>query len=197
VTFTPDLRHSKVCSLTCALAYSKQQAEKEAWREWDAETKTRKKAIRQKSYYIGALQDVVNKYVRLRDQINDRPCITCGKTALKYGECWDAGHYLGTGAYPEHRFDAERNIHRQCSHCNRGGVHAFNKGQQGKERTVAESYRSNLIKRIGRETVEALEAPHPPLQPSIIWLTEEKARYNRMIKELKTEIAAHENTIEP
>ncbi|MCT3814528.1 hypothetical protein CMT92_07370 [Elizabethkingia anophelis] len=68
-----------------------------------------------KNKKLGALiekaQEVVNAYVRKRDQINDRGdfvCIACGKLYDK-SQC-NASHYFSRGQYGSVRFDLD-NVH--------------------------------------------------------------------------------------
>ena len=65
------------------------------------------------------------------------------------GGRYDAGHYRFTGSASHLRFD-EANCHAKRKQCNRYGA--------GR----AVDYRIGLIKRIGRERVEALEASNSP-----------------------------------
>ena len=84
------------------------------------------------------VQEKCNEYIRLRDA--GKPCISCGKvTTLQ------AGHYWPVGGYDGLRFD-ELNINGECAYCN-----AWDKAH-------LIGYRKNLIKKIGLESVEALDA---------------------------------------
>lgn len=96
------------------------------------------------SHWLDLTQRAVNAYVLARD--DGKPCISCG---CWDAYAWDAGHYLSRGARPELRFELE-NIARQCAACNR---------HKGGNQT---QYRLGLLARIGVESVEALEGPHPP-----------------------------------
>jgi hypothetical protein len=82
-------------------------------------------------------QEKVNKQVRERD-IN-KPCISCGKLSRL-----EAGHYIPISKSQKLRYDL-RNIHGQCSYCNR-----FLYGNY-------KQYRIGLINRYGIEFVESLE----------------------------------------
>lgn len=57
------------------------------------------------------VQNVVNKYIRLRDK--DKPCISCGK----YHPKKQAGHFHPVKGYDGLRFD-EDNINGECPYCN-------------------------------------------------------------------------------
>ena len=84
------------------------------------------------------VQEKCNEYIRLRDA--GKPCISCGKvTTLQ------AGHYWPVGGYDGLRFN-ELNINGECAYCN-----AWDKAH-------LIGYRKNLIKKIGLESVEALDA---------------------------------------
>lgn len=94
-----------------------------------------------------AAQKVFNEYVRTRDLLAGHGCICCGKYATaaalaQPGGAYDACHYRSRGSADHLRFD-ERNVHLGLKDCNTWG-HA--------------DYRGGLIRRIGLEAVEALEA---------------------------------------
>lgn len=57
-----------------------------------------------------ALQEKVNKYIRLRDA--GKPCISCGEYSTL-----QAGHYYAVCGYDGLRFDVD-NIHGECARCN-------------------------------------------------------------------------------
>ncbi|MCT3674454.1 recombination protein NinG [Elizabethkingia anophelis] len=102
-----------------------------------------------KNKKLGALiekaQEVVNAYVRKRDQINDRGdfvCISC--QMLKPKDQCNAGHYFSRGQYGSVRFDLD-NINSQCIQCN---LHLHGN---------LIPYRENLIKKIGQERFHQLE----------------------------------------
>jgi hypothetical protein len=116
--------------------------------DWINETKqkqwTKRKAklkaeLMTLSDYTKILQQLVNKYVRMRDI--GKPCISCEKRIT--GKT-DAGHLFSVGNYPSVRFDL-RNIFAQCITCNQ-----FNGGN-------IHEYRKNLIKKIGITEFEDLE----------------------------------------
>jgi hypothetical protein len=146
--------------------------------EWIQETKqkewTKKKAklkaeLMTKSDYTKILQQLVNKYVRMRDI--GKPCISCEKPIT--GKT-DAGHLFSVGNYPSVRFDL-RNIFAQCITCNQ-----FNGGN-------IHEYRKNLINKIGITEFEDLERKaHETRKFSI-------PEINEMIKEFKQKIKNIEN----
>ena len=146
--------------------------------EWIQETKqkqwTKKKAklkaeLMTLSDYTKILQQLVNKYVRMRDI--GKPCISCEK--LITGKT-DAGHLFSVGNYPSVRFDL-RNLAAQCITCNQ-----FNGGN-------IHEYRKNLIKKIGITEFEDLERKaHETRKFSIPEIKE-------MIQEFKQKIKNIEN----
>lgn len=152
----------KVCGVHCALAFNrgqdakaKQKRQKAKDNRWREDNKTMGKWAKE-------AQTEFNRYIRTRDSLAGHGCISCDKPAAvieaeqgwKQGGIWDCGHYLGVGAYPELRY-CIINAHRQCKSCNSGSYNHVGKG-----RSVAASYRVNLINRIGLDFVEWLEAPH-------------------------------------
>jgi len=83
-------------------------------------------------------QQVFNKWIRERDKFE--PCISCGQ----YKEL-QVGHYVPVKGGSYLRFH-EDNVHGECAGCN--GFDDFH----------LVGYRKNLIKKIGIEKVEWLEA---------------------------------------
>lgn len=123
--------------------------------------KQRTQAARTRSEAKPQAQQAFNCWIRHRDAA--LPCISCGETnpPMKPGGQWDAGHFLGRGAYPELAFN-EDNCHKQCKSCNAGGGKF-----KHKERTVNAKYETNLIDRIGVDRVAVLKGPHPPMKLSV------------------------------
>jgi hypothetical protein len=83
-------------------------------------------------------QDVFNAYIRRRDE--GQPCISCGE----YKKL-QAGHYVAVKKGSFLRFH-EDNVNGECLHCN-----YYNPSH-------LVWYRMNLVKKIGVERVEWLEA---------------------------------------
>jgi hypothetical protein len=139
--------------------------EKKDHREWKAKTKDKLMTL---SDYIQICQKVFNTYIRMRDK--NELCISSGRPLKgKY----DAGHYYSTGAYPNLRFH-EDNVHGQSVHDNRD-LHG---------NLIA--YREGLIKRIGIERFEALEAlKQVPRHYTIPEVKELIKTYRNKIKELQ------------
>lgn len=142
----------------------------------------RKEAIKTRSEWMAAAQKVFNMFVRERDK--DLPCICCNSWGEDenwlVGGKWDAGHFLGRGAFPELRFE-ELNCHKQLKSCNAGSSKYARKG-----RTVAASYRLNLINKIGLDKVEWLESHHEEKKYTIDDLKQIITVYKAKLAELKT-----------
>jgi len=161
--FMPVSSLSKVCSVPCALA---DNAHKKA-KEFNAETRRRRVAIKTHGKWTQEVQVEFNRYVRARDA--GRPCISCGRNT---GAKVNAGHYRPVGAFPELRFQ-EINCHAQCEHCN-----TYKSGN-------LTEYRTNLINKIGLPLVEWLEGPHQPLKATIDELKWLKKYYKEQVKILE------------
>lgn len=129
--------------------------------------KVRRINAQPKTYWIKQAQQAVNAFVRARD--SNLPCVSCGTTSAAQ---WDAGHYRTTAAAPQFRFDP-RQIQKQCSVCN-----------QHKSGNIV-PYRVELIKRIGIETVEAIENNHERRSYSIEELKGIRDYYRLELKRLK------------
>ena len=170
----------KVCSSDCAssLALSdrlkKERAEqKRLERAERQQIAARKEQLKSIPKLIAEAQVVFNRYIRARDE--GLPCICCGqhpKSTSITGGTWDAGHYRSRGSAGHLRFN-EDNCHAQLKQCNRFGA--------GR----AVDYRIGLIKRIGRDRVEALEANNAIHKWTATELRQIKATYQQKLKELK------------
>ena len=118
-------------------------------------------------------QVIFNKFIRARDA--NLPCICCDKwnksNSLTGGE-WDAGHYRSRGSADHLRFN-ENNVHKQLKNCNR-----YASGN-------AVEYRLGLIKRIGLQFVEELEADQTIIKWTREMLNEIKIKYRQKLKDLK------------
>ncbi len=165
----------KACSIACAVALSKIDAEKSIAKLKKTERrqdKAKLDAMRTRPELMRVAQSAFNAYVRARDA--GKQCISCGNQLPinAIGGAFDCGHYRSVGSAPHLRFD-ERNAYGQCKHCNRylSGNHV--------------EYRKGLIARVGIETVEALECDQEPRKYSkddLIRLAESYRRQARMIK---------------
>jgi hypothetical protein len=121
-----------------------------------------------KKTLIASAEKVFNQFIRLRDE--KQPCISCGYAGNN--RQWHAGHYRPKGRNSALRFD-ERNCSKQCSICNN-----HLSGNLVK-------YRENLIKKIGSEMVDELEAINTPKKWSVEELTQIIAVYKAKVKELE------------
>ncbi len=136
------------------------------------ERKAHKKAkdgLKTRGDYAKGAQTAFNRYIRARD--HNEPCISCRREPKKR----NAGHYRSVGAAPELRFD-EKNCHLQCEHCN-----SYQSGN-------AIEYRIHLVHKIGLDSVEWLEGPHPPKKYTIDELKEIKTGFNAWARELEKEL---------
>jgi len=162
--YLPGNSLQQVCQLSCAIEYGKILEENQRQRDLRAA----KRKLKPYGKWRAEAQASFNAFIRARDK--HLPCITC----LRFHEGqYDAGHYRGTGAAPELRFN-ELNVNRQCSPCNRH-----------KSGDIV-SYRLNLIEKIGLEAVESLEGPHEPKHYTIDDLQRIKREYRLKTKNLDT-----------
>ena len=113
--------------------------ESEKAKQWKTKKAKAKLDLMTLSDYLKLAQITFNKYIRLRDK--GQNCISCQKKPLKE----NAGHFYNANNHYNVRFD-EYNVHLQCEHCN----------------TFLSAnliyYRENLIKKIGIEKFNELEA---------------------------------------
>lgn len=172
--FSPRSRLQNVCSPPCAIEKVNQDKAKKERKE----TARRKVETRTRREWLKLARQAFNAYIRERDK--GQPCICCGRYVIegRYGGSWDAGHYLSVGAYPELRF-TEDNCHKQAKSCNAGSGK-----YTAKRKTVSQSYRENLIKKIGLERVEQLESHHPPQKWTIDELRGIITEYKSKLKNL-------------
>jgi hypothetical protein len=163
-----------------AKASAKKQKEARARAKVErVETRKRREAIKTIAEHKADAQYWFRRYIRFRDR--DLPCVSCGieNPPMKPGGQWDAGHFLGRGAYPELAFD-EDNCHKQCKKCNAGGGKFAHK-----ERTVNEKYEVELLNRIGPERLARLKGPHPVAKRTREELNALEATYKAKCKELE------------
>ena len=113
--------------------------ETENAKQWTKKKSQMKADLTTLSDYLKLTQQVVNKYIRVRDEgLN---CISCDLPPKKK----NAGHYYSQGGHSAVRFD-EDNIHLQCEHCN-----TFLSGN-------LLNYQIGIEKRIGGEKLMQLQA---------------------------------------
>lgn len=159
----------KCCSPECAETFAKLERAKKERKEIAAKRET----FKTRSQWMKEAQIAFNAYIRERDK--NRLCICCNRPISEgggtTGGLFDCGHYRSVGSAPHLRFD-ERNAHGQRKQCNRWGA--------GR----AVDYRIGLIKRIGLEQVEALEAEQTAKKYTSEELKEIKRIYTAKRKEL-------------
>lgn len=143
-TFTPARLMQAVCSPICAARSVKAKNKQER-----ASIKERKEKLKRIPDLIKEAQTAFNAWVRARDA--DERCISCGVLLSReaIGGGFDAGHYRSRGSAAHLAFH-EDNCHGQCKRCNRYGA------------GMAVDFRIGLVRRIGVERVEALEASNAP-----------------------------------
>ena len=154
---------AKTCGeAVCRAELRRQTALKKEERE---STRIRKEKLKSRAEWLSELQAVFNRYIVLRD---GKKCISCGTDNPSIQYC--AGHYRSRGAAPQHRFN-ELNTNTQCNHrCNlklSGNI---------------VDYRPALIKKIGLESVEAIENDNEVRYYSIDWIKDQIASYKAKIK---------------
>ena len=163
-----------------AAAKAKRDAVEQA-KQKRRDLRERKAQLKSRNDWVKEAQAEFNKFIRLRDA--SEPCISCGEVnpPMLHGGQWDCGHYLSVGSHPELRFE-ELNAYKQCKSCN-GGAGRY----AGKNRTVSQQYRENLIQKIGVSLVEWLEGPHDAKHYTIDDLKEITAKYKAKCKQLQIE----------
>lgn len=167
-TFTPDRPLQSVCNYQCAIELANQRKDRQERTRKAQVKRSDRERLKTRADHLREAQALVNSFVRERDKL--APCISCQK--FHTGQ-YHAGHYRSIGSAPELRFDAEFNIHKQCSVCNNHlSGNLIN-------------YRRNLIVKIGLEKVEWLEGPHPPLKLTIDDIKAIKSTYKQLIINLR------------
>jgi len=160
VEFTPTKPLQQVCGFECALELAKNKRIKTVKKE----VKEAKLKLKSRSDWLKDTQVVFNKYIRLRDQ--DDGCISCGS---KSAAAYHAGHYRSIGSAGHLRFN-ELNCHRQCSACN---THLSGNLIR---------YRLGLIRKIGIQSLEALEHDNNTVKWSVEEIKLLKAQFSAKIK---------------
>ena len=161
--FEPRASTQVVCSWQCASAFTAKEKEKRDRQEY----RQKKQELKSRRDWLNDAQTAFNAYIRFRD--DKLPCVSCGR---HHTGQYHAGHYRSVAAASQLRFN-EDNVHKQCMPCN-----THKSGN-------AVEYRINLVKRIGLERVEALEADNEPRKWTIDELKELKQKYKDKLKELK------------
>lgn len=134
--FDPARFNQKYCfDPECVKVWVTSEKEK----QWKKKKATLKVELMTKKDYEKILQQLVNKYVRMRDK--GQPCISCQKPIK--GKC-DAGHLYAVGNYPSVRFNL-KNINAQCINCNQYNGGAIN------------DYRINFVKKYSQQDLDELD----------------------------------------
>jgi len=174
--FEPRSISHKVCGKEeCAIAWGLQEREKrlaKVAKEERAATKRKKQEIKTRTEWADEAQDVVNRYVNLRDW--GKPCISCDKPHT-YGSVRNASHYKSRGAYSAIRFHLW-NIHSSCYRCN--------KELSG---NISE-YRPRLIAKIGIDKVEFLENHERVRKYSVEYLQRIKKIFAKKVRRLERKL---------
>jgi hypothetical protein len=161
--FKPERDGQNTCCIECSIAYTKNSWQKQIKRE---KAKAKKDFNdKDRSHLTKEAQKAFNAYIRKRDE--KYGCISCGNKTRQI----HAGHYRPVGRNSALRFDP-RNCHAQCSICNNhlsGNLNA---------------YRVNLIDRIGKDAVLALEANNEPKKWTLEELRAIIIGYKQKLKEL-------------
>lgn len=171
--FIPKQPLQQVCGMKCAIALGNKnlaKAEEDRQRYIKKVFSKARQELKEsaKGYWIQQAQKIFNSYIRKRDE--NKGCISCGQNLSKTK--FDAGHYIPAGSSSFLRFH-EDNVWGQCVHDN-----------QHRHGAMLD-YREGLIKRIGIERVEWLEANrHNECKRSINDLKEIIEIYKIKIKQL-------------
>lgn len=175
--FAPVRPMQAVCGPFCAIqitAKKNAQVKKAAVALDKKETKQKLIKLKTRSQWVKEAQAAFNAWVRKRDMVAGFACISSGRVLDWTGNQTDAGHYRSTGAAKHLRFNPD-NCHAQSKHDNR-----YLAGN-------AVDYRINLIKRIGLERVEALEADQSIKKYTIDDLKGIILEYRTKVKHIESE----------
>jgi len=168
--YFPRSSFQKTChNISCAI--QRAERDRKAKKKKQACERARKdriarEALKPRRKWIQEAQQAFNKYILARDY--GKSCISCGVafSETSFGSKFDAGHYRSIGSSHNNRFNLH-NIHGQCVRCNR----------DLSGNTV--EYRKGLIKRIGLEKVETLEANNERKNFDIEYLKRIKRIFNK------------------
>lgn len=175
--YTPRSSLQKVChNYKCAIAFNKKRDEELAARDKRKQDKLQRDDLRQRRERLKGIsewqreaQTAFNRYIRWRD--HNKECASCGgqlvgSSNYLTGSAVDASHYRSRGAASHLKFNVF-NVHSACTRCNR------------QLSGNAVEFRTRLIKRIGLERVERLEADNTPRKFDIAYLKRVKAIFTR------------------
>lgn len=141
-----------------------------------AETKRKREEMKSLHELMAEADKAFAEFIRLRDRLDGHACISSGRPLDWSGNQVDAGHYRSRGAASHLRYSQD-NCHAQSKFDN-----------QWRAGNVVE-YRINLIKRIGLQRVEALEADNTVHKWTKDELRDIKAFYKAKTNQLKKERA--------
>ncbi len=153
------------CSIDHALEFVRKKDTVKRKRQHTADKKDFYSNDRAKQLKIA--QKEFNAFIRYRDK--DDPCISCGR---HHTGQYHAGHYRSVGAAPQLRFN-QFNNNKQCAPCN------------NHKSGNAIEYRINLVKKIGLDKVEWIEAQNEPLKLSVEDIISIKVYYVQLLKRMK------------
>lgn len=175
--YIPRSSLQKVChNYKCAMEFNRQVDERNAAREQRKQERLQRDDLRQRREKLKGLaewekeaQAAFNRYIRWRDfgkdcASHDGPLISSSNYLT--GSAVDASHYRSRGAASHLRFNVF-NVHSACTRCNR------------QLSGNAVEFRIRLIKRIGLERVERLEADNTPRKFNIEYLKRVKTIFTR------------------
>lgn len=162
---------------SCMVQYAESVARKSAEKRKKAEReefRRRKEAAKRPQDLKVEAQSAINAFRRAEDLSKGYGCICCDKPFEpdKPGGSVDAGHYLSRGSHPNLAF-VEMNINAQRKNCNRPGG------------TTAAQFREGMIRRYGKEAVEALEADTTPRRYRADDYRRIRDEYRAKLRELK------------
>lgn len=170
--FMPATSTQRACSLICAIALVEQAKAKKERAERLQEHRTdrvRREKLKTRAQWAKEAQEIVNKYVRLRDA--ELGCVSCDRPASWKGQ-WHASHFRSIGAAPGLRYHLW-NIHKSCSICNNhlsGNL---------------SSYLPRLIAKIGPEKVEWLKSQNGVKHLDVEYFTRIKRIFTKKARMLK------------
>lgn len=134
--FEPVRFNQKYCLKDECIRVFVEEAKSKAWKKTKKNMQENLETIQE---LVKATQIVFNKYIRLRDK--HELCISCKQIPKKS----NAGHFYNANNHWNVRFN-EDNVHLQCEHCNTFlSANLIN-------------YRENLLKKIGEDKFQLLEA---------------------------------------
>jgi hypothetical protein len=137
-------------------------------------------AIKRKYRFTNPIKDkawcILSDYVRCRDFIKYRTCISSNKPIYDWRES-DAGHFYSMGGHGAYLGFNDMNVHMQSPNDNR----------QASAHSGA-IYRDNLEKRYGKELLEYLEkAKNEQVKADDFWFIEKIKEIHALFAQLKFE----------